>query len=267
MLSKSRISALWRSLRLHAGARDVAFSSRIILFLLKAWTNSGGRLSRDIRIRVSGGYVFLSADTLKIDLDTFAEIYLLRVYPPPEEGAVVIDIGAHKGYYATWALANGAVAVASYEPQSANFAALERAWRSRKPCTMWTINRAAVGSIVGLVSLYVSDESWAHSIYPSMGRFRAAEEVRMTTLEFAINDCQSRWGHCRVLLKVDVEGAAFDVLGHAQPDELRPVYQICFDHEPGSPYDVDELLSRLAVAGFDLVTVDRDQEFRLARSE
>jgi hypothetical protein len=61
-------------LRLHAEARDVAFSSRIILFLLKVWTNSGGRLSRDIRIRVSGGYVVLSADALKVDLDTFAKI-------------------------------------------------------------------------------------------------------------------------------------------------------------------------------------------------
>jgi len=72
--------------------------------------------------------VFLSAETLKADLDTFTEIYLLRVYPPPEQGAVVIDIGAHKGYYATWALANGAAAVISYEPQSANFEALELAW-------------------------------------------------------------------------------------------------------------------------------------------
>ena len=51
MLPKSQMSALWRSLRLHAGARDVAFSSRIILFLLKAWTNSGGRSRRGPALR------------------------------------------------------------------------------------------------------------------------------------------------------------------------------------------------------------------------
>ena len=34
----------------------------------------------------------------------------------------------------------------------------------------------------------------------------------MTTLKVAINDCLARWGDRRVLLKVDVEGAALDVL-------------------------------------------------------
>ena len=50
-----------------------------------------------------------------------------RAYAGDYRGAFVVDVGAHKGYYGAYALAHGARWVVSYEPETANFALLERA--------------------------------------------------------------------------------------------------------------------------------------------
>ena len=46
--------------------------------------------------------------------------------PTDYAGAVVLDLGAHKGYFGAYALARGARLVISFEPETANLELLER---------------------------------------------------------------------------------------------------------------------------------------------
>ena len=68
----------------------------------------------------------IGSDNVHVDLQTFAEIFVLREYAPLDvRSAHVLDLGAHKGYFAAWALRRGAAFVSSYEPHPKNFAALQ----------------------------------------------------------------------------------------------------------------------------------------------
>ena len=69
--------------------------------------------------------IHLSHDDYEIDWKSLAFVAVDDAYAGDYEGAVVVDVGAHKGYYGAYALLHGARAVVSYEPESANFALLE----------------------------------------------------------------------------------------------------------------------------------------------
>ena len=54
----------------------------------------------------------IGSDNVHVDLQTFAEIFVLREYAPLDvRSAHVLDLGAHKGYFAAWALRRGAAFV------------------------------------------------------------------------------------------------------------------------------------------------------------
>jgi hypothetical protein len=78
-------------------------------------------------LRLGATAVFLSHADYEIDWASFAFVAVDEAYAGDYRGAVVVDVGAHKGYYGAYALGRGARAVVSYEPETANFALLERA--------------------------------------------------------------------------------------------------------------------------------------------
>jgi len=61
-----------------------------------------------------------------IDWETLKWVLVDEAYPTDYAGAVVLDIGAHKGYFGAFALERGARTVISFEPESRNFELLER---------------------------------------------------------------------------------------------------------------------------------------------
>ncbi len=102
------------------------------LIVLDVLIATGHAPTRPVRLPVRGGAVFLGGRSLPIDLETLLLMYVRGVFDAGYAGRVVLDVGAHKGYYAARALGSGAVAVFCYEPESENFTALDltrRAWR------------------------------------------------------------------------------------------------------------------------------------------
>ena len=61
-----------------------------------------------------------------------------EAYETDYEGTIVLDIGAHKGYYAAYAVQHGARRVVAYEPESANLEALERTAAAYRDDAAWT---------------------------------------------------------------------------------------------------------------------------------
>ena len=109
--------------------------------------------------------VYLSHDDYDVDWASFAFVAVDDAYAGDYGGVVVVDVGAHKGYYGAYALAHGARAVVSYEPERANFALLQGAATSARGLD-WQTRQCAVGAQRGEAELHVMGASWGHALQP-----------------------------------------------------------------------------------------------------
>ncbi|MGY1794626.1 FkbM family methyltransferase [Geodermatophilus sp. SYSU D00525] len=178
---------------------------------------------------------------------------------------MIVDLGAHKGYFSAWALAQGAAHVYSYEPQSDNFHALVQAQQQNCRAAAWTCVQAAVGRSTGTAELFIAEESWAHSLHSAMIDSVSVEEVPMVTLPDILRRVAAEHPGIEIALKINVEGAVGDVLFSTAVEELAVVGQVDLDHEPGSPYDFPALLGHLARAGLDDVRQINSKLFVIRR--
>jgi len=121
------------------------------------------RTFRSIRLPV--GKIFMDGQNAAIDFQVLGQVLLDEVYSEVHlRDKVVIDLGAHKGYFAAYALMVGAKAVFSYEPEPTNFMCLARfAETARLQGKMIVVVQAAAGAADGELTLYTSHESWRHT--------------------------------------------------------------------------------------------------------
>ena len=72
-----------------------------------------------------------------VDVLTVLDVWNVEMFPAECRGRIVLDVGAHKGYFGAWALSQGAALVVSCEPERSNFARLSRAY----PLVKHTVQR------------------------------------------------------------------------------------------------------------------------------
>ena len=91
-----------------------------------------GRFSRTEVLRLptrspsARGTLYFGRRSFPVDRIAYFGIFLEGWYRTDYRDAVVLDIGAHKGYYGAFALLEGAREVHSFEPEPTNFGLLER---------------------------------------------------------------------------------------------------------------------------------------------
>jgi FkbM family methyltransferase len=211
-----------------------------------------------VRLRLScGGSVWVSRRTLDSDFQTLREMFVPRknCYGANYAGAVVVDIGAHKGYYGAFALLKGARCVYSYEPASENYTLLERAAASRRPGgASWETRNAAVGAKRGSGVLNVSAESWAHSLQaglPPSGPARAvtSEAVQVVAAEDVLAEAVEAAAGRQVIVKIDAEGAECEVCLETDPSIWEAVDELFVEVHDFAPCDGPALVTRLERAG------------------
>jgi FkbM family methyltransferase len=164
-----------------------------------------------ISVATGKGRAYFHRRSIRSDWDSFLFIFLPRYSPYHADyrDALVIDIGAHKGYYALFALGAGARHVWSYEPGSDNFRALRRS-ASRTP--NWDAIKAAVGAEDGVAELILSREPWAHSLVALPPDGLSGEQAGTETVRvIAIRDVLATPSG-RLIVKINVEGAECDLL-------------------------------------------------------
>lgn len=215
----------------------------------------GRRRSDDLRLALPGGPVFLGRDSLYIDAMTLQYLWNDNYFGANCRDRVVLDLGAHKGYFGAWALIHGASYVLSCEPQSENFKLLAQAHERNARTSDWEVMRVAVGAKAGDISLFVSRESWGHTVYEQLVWMDpvSVEKVPMIPLATLLDQAQNKRPNHSIVIKLNVEGGVGDVLMPATANQLAQVVEVHFDYEPGSPYDPDRLLQHLAAAGLDEV--------------
>ncbi|AGB21346.1 methyltransferase, FkbM family [Mycobacterium sp. JS623] len=281
-----RAHAAVKVLKIASLTGELPFRARAQLLLHAPTLLMPSARSADFRLMLPGGPVFLSRDSFYIDALVLDYLWNGHVWEASCQDRVVLDLGAHKGYFGAWALRHGASFVISCEPESNNFRMLERTRSENARSEDWEVMRIAVGAKSGEVSLFVSTESWAHSIYEEMvdttrqtrstpwrnyleqsGRVQhSVERVEMVTLATVLERAFEKRPGQPVVIKANVEGAAGPILMAATAAVLAPVIEVHIDYEPGSPYEIGELLEHLAAAGLDEVRMLDDKYWVASRA-
>jgi FkbM family methyltransferase len=199
------------------------------------WSRSKGRgLSRvDLG---SGVYLELAEPS---DWRAFRDVFVVEDYAGVRfDEATVLDAGAHKGYFAVYALAKGAKKVVSYEPDPENFAHLAR-------LRGIDVRKAAISGDSGVGVLH-KREAWSHSLVRHEGS-RATEKVSVVSLDEALREIAPSG---RVVLKLDIEGSECEALGSLAPGEWVALDEIVVEVHPWASCSVADLVSLLSRNGF-----------------
>jgi FkbM family methyltransferase len=194
----------------------------------------------DARIELGGGADFA------IDWKAFAAIFADDEYAAAYDGAYVLDVGAHKGYFGAYALTSGASAVVSFEPEARNYETLART--ATRVADRWLTRQAAVGERSGIGTLLVDRLSWSHSLV-RVARPVAKQTVAIVTLEQALQEVPLDSPF--VIVKIDAEGSECDIL--ARPEALARVDVLLVEwHSEKAPCSRDELTRSVEQAGLRL---------------
>ena len=212
--------------------------------------------SQTLRLRVGkgpqSGTLYFGRDSFKVDRVAYFGIFLERWYRADYRGAVVVDVGGHKGYYGAFALLAGAADVRSYEPESQNFAMLERtASAFRAP---WSTHRLAVGSESGMSKLHVSAESAGHSILfqQEEGPRKTVDTQEVTVVAMADILTDAASAGRPVIVKIDAEGAECDIVLGTPVEIWRDVDRVFLEVHDFAPCSADDILQHLRGAGLEV---------------
>ena len=244
---------------------------RTRLDLLRAELRRRLRPKAAYPVRYGPGTVYLSHDDYDVDWESLKFVVADEAYPGDHAGAVVLDLGAHKGYYGAYAIANGARLVVSFEPETANVELLERAAAAYRSETVdWEVRPTAVGSETGEAELHVMNASWGHALHPpdtwaeyEVGTQRVPVEAMTRVLE----DAQAVAGEARVVVKVNVEGEECAVVLGTAPEAWEAVAELFVEMHPWAECEARELVAHLAPAGFSQAPSPMAPVLRLRRAE
>jgi FkbM family methyltransferase len=153
--------------------------------------------------------VYLSDADYVVDRKSFDFAVVEANYATEYDGAVVVDLGAHKGYYGAYAVTHGARAVVAYEPESTNLAVLERTANGYRGRAEWTIRHAAVTATSGRADLHVMSGSWGHALAPpeSFARYEVGlETVDAVALADVLAEAAAMYNDSCLVVKVNIEG-------------------------------------------------------------
>jgi FkbM family methyltransferase len=239
--------------------------ARARLALLLALAGARSKRRREVVVPLPTGDLFIGRLSPLIDVTTVLDVWRGTMFPAHCGGRVVLDLGGHKGYFGAWALAHGATMVISCEPEPENYSLLERCRARNQRRDAWEVKRVAVGAAPGRATLYRSNESWAHSLYDHMVTSDGSVEVEVVGLASILDRAHKKHPNAEVVLKVNIEGAAGDVLFAVEPARLSSVVEVHLDQEPGSPSAIEDILRHLAAAGLTEVSVHDDQLHRIIR--
>ncbi len=178
------------------------------------------------------------------------EIFLLDHYKfalehLPASGTVV-DVGAQIGVFTGFIAHHSPDAtVHSFEPMSDNFAMLEKNIAGNHFKNVHP-HQQAVSSEEGELKLYLSDDNTGmHSLYRPSERFETVQSMAFDTLykKLGIDTCD--------VLKLDCEGAEYDIIGGASRETLARTKAIVMEYH--NPEKNPAMLEQLKAAGFEVM--------------
>jgi FkbM family methyltransferase len=216
-------------------------------------------LSKFFISRYSGFFIPLNKDEVLITFDGFFAVVPINTigithivekeYLQPSKGDVVVDAGAHYGFYTLHAsrLVGAEGMILSFEPHPKNYERFLTNLSSNGIMNVMPFNKA-LGQCDRPIRLYVSSHSERHStsfrLNPSThysGNYIYVESARLDTVVDEL-------GIKRVdLIKIDVEGAELSILKGAEKTiyQFKPSLTIAAYHYPEEVDEICALLKRM----------------------
>jgi FkbM family methyltransferase len=247
--------------------RGLPLRARLDLLAADALAHRGTRGL--LGVRYGSARVYLTRADYAIDRASFVFAVAEQTYATDYREKTVLDLGAHKGYFSAFAVAHGARAVVSYEPESANLAVLERtAAGYRAQGALWTIHGAAVDAAAGQADLHVLDGSWGHALDPPE-RFAenevGVERVAVVALEHAIANATSLDAGGSLVVKVNIEGAECSAILGTAPGAWQDVDEVFVETHPWASCGASEIAAQLEIAGLSRIESAHPAALRMRR--
>ncbi len=224
----------------------------------------------------------LDYDLNKSSLQLLESIFIQREYAdyfPFYENNIIIDIGAHRGYFSLFAALNSGEdsKIFSLEPVSSNFKILEQNIRqnenrnenrngnrngnengngneNKSKCKNITTMKAAVAAFDGQLEIHLSHDT-NHSLIgdnPLSGNSNSTEKVKAITLDSLISQYQLDEID---FLKMDCEGAEYDILFNASDETLKRIKILSMEFHDLKDQNrtANSLIAHLTTKNFDIV--------------
>lgn len=212
------------------------------------------------RVRLRNGLV-MTVRTGTSDFGVLDDIFLFGVYDRAlrriRQGDVVLDIGAQAGTFAVAAAAHGA-RVSCFEPLESNLSLLEENARLNGYADKIRGYKLAVAGTPGDMELYVVEAdtggaTFFPSIHPEWERHATLSRATVQCVTLADIFALLRLTECDVV-KMDCEGAEYDIIQHAGPAELRRIRSLVMEYHPNG--DIRAVGLRLEQLGFGVEICD-----------
>ena len=228
-------------MKLHSNLPKKAKTVVSLAKFLKNWREVAWALGSKTpfdRLQFRNGVV-LEGATPDILRALFEEIWIAQAHNPPgyeiQRGDTVVDVGANIGTFTTFAATRApGVIVFAFEPSKANFEWLRKNIEASGLKNVRAFQQAVAGSSAERPFFVEPTNSMFHSLNTVIGvdgGIRQSELVKCVSLD----DLFREHGiECCHLLKLDCEGAEFEILRNCSPETLRRVKKIVGEyHEVG----------------------------------
>lgn len=224
------------------------YAVRVPFIFRNWWCWPLPKLGIDTVLELRNGLRFFvrgaTTDLAAINESVMLNPYLSSGHIELNEDAVVVDVGANIGDF-TMQVArkcpNGRVF--AIEPLSECISVLNRNKILNRFANVYIVN-GALGDHEGEIEL--SAAGIVSTVYPRIGQAIPTEVVRLTTLQWLIEE----WQLERIdVLKLDCEGAEWDILPSARKF-LPRIRQICMEFHPGRGWTGAKLADFLRENGY-----------------
>jgi FkbM family methyltransferase len=189
----------------------------------------------------SGLHIHLSGD--EDDIPTLLVVFGRKDYGRVPKNAVCIDVGAHLGSFSLYAIASGAAAVYSYEPDPILYKTLlQNVQHNHLTSRIVAFQAAVVGLEIASVTFYPEGNAAGH--VDPLGDDRGGILVKALTLTQIILDKQLE----RIdLLKLDCEGSEYEIVFNTAPEIWNRIERVRLEYHRGR---ADELKRHFSQLGY-----------------
>lgn len=186
-----------------------------------------------------------------VESENIATTFIKKEYGDVPDGSVVIDIGASIGDFALLAAGQGKrTRVIAVEPMPATVALLEQNIRQNNFSGQITVIAGAVAGTTGTQMLHTSDSALSHTLVAGVHRGSSGVPIQCFSLADVME--QHQISQCDIL-KMDCEGAEYDILYNTAPETLKKIKELRFEYHTlpnASTHPIHQLVSYLQKAGF-----------------
>ena len=197
-------------------------------------------------LALANGHVIPVRDFMTLYI--YKEIFIDRCYDLTldQSAPVIVDIGANSGLFALrLKQLYPSAKISCYEPFPPNFVQLQNTISVNKLESVTPIQKA-VGARPGRTKLYIHKRNMGgHSFYATEALNTDHVDVEVIDLPSILGDLQ----HDVDLLKLDCEGAEFDILMSLRMADARKIRRIIVE-TTSDLYDVDQLNAQMTSLGY-----------------